>query len=80
MRVLGYRFDRDADAERAQRLLVNRFQMGPTDARLAPLADDGSVLGVRVVEDNLTDVKQILRESGGEPVVDVDEAWTGLGP
>jgi len=80
MRVLGYSFRRDGDAERARRELVTRFQLSSSDARLAPLADDGSVLGVRVVEDDLTDVKQILQENGGEPVVDVDEAWTGIKP
>lgn len=80
MRVLGYRFDRDADAERARSQLVSRFRLPPDHARLAALAEDGLVLGVRVGEAELSDVKAVLRENGGEPVVDVDEAWTGLRP
>ena len=76
MRVLGYEFEEEDQARRALEELVDRYEMGPEDARVARLADENHVLAVRARADNVVGVKQILTEYGGEQVTDVDERWT----
>ena len=77
MRVLGYRFRAPHEAARAREVVRQRYGLRPEDARLAELADDGVVLGIRAREDNLGGLTRVLVEHGGEPLVDVDERWTG---
>ena len=76
MRVLGYGFHEAQQAWRAREVLTERYSLGPGDAKLADLADDGVVLAVRAREDNLDGVTQVLAEHGGEPLTDIDEGWT----
>ena len=76
MRVLGYEFEQEDDAERALAALVDRFGLGAEDAHVAPLADDKQVLAVRAREDNLDAVKELLTDHGGEQLTEVDESWT----
>jgi len=80
VRVLGYSFRQAGDAARARRVLTQLYGLRPGDARLADLADDGIVLGIRAREDNVDDVARVLAEHGGEPLVDIDERWTGIRP
>ena len=76
MRVLGYEFEEEVQARRALEELVERYELGPEDARVARLADENHVLAVRARVDNLAEVKEILAEYGGEQVTEVDEGWT----
>ena len=76
MRVLGYGFEDQDEAQEALEALVERYELGPADARVALLADAGTVLAVRTREDNLEGVKDLLAEHGGEPLTEVDERWT----
>ena len=78
MRVLGFGFEREQDASDAERELVAAFGLGPNDSKVADLADDGVLLAVRAREENVSGVKSVLRQHGGEQLVDVDERWTGL--
>ncbi len=80
MRVLGYGFHKGGKAAKARQALTRRFGLDPDDARVAELADNGDVLGVRAREENLGAVVDLLAQHGGEPLVDVDERWTGLRP
>lgn len=80
MRVLGYGFKQAAEASRALRAITQRYDLQPGDARLADLADDGVVLGIRAREDDLDEVMRLLDEHGGQPLVDIDEEWTGVRP
>lgn len=80
VRVLGYSFRRAAEAARVRQTIIEQYGIRPTDARVADLAGDGVVLGVRAREDNLEELSRILAEHGGEPLVGVDERWTGLPP
>ena len=78
MRVLGYAFRQPEAAWTAREVLTEQFRLGPDDASVADLADNGVVLAVRAREDNLDGVTRILTEHGGEPLTNVDERWTGL--
>lgn len=80
MRVLGYSFRGANEAARARQVIIRRYNLRPGDAQVADLANDGWVLGVRAREDNLEGVTQLLVAHGGEPLVDVDERWTGRKP
>ena len=73
---MGYGFEDEEEAQEALEALVERYEMGPADARVALLADAGTVLAVRAREDNLDDVKELLAEHGGEQLTEVDESWT----
>jgi hypothetical protein len=54
----------------------------PQDAAVAPLgmpgkSDDGeAVLAGRFPDEQLSEVRQLLHEEGGEIVANVDESWT----
>ena len=76
MRVLGYEFEEEDEAQRALSALVDRFELAAEDAHVARLADENHVLAVRAREDNLDAVKELLTEHGGEQLTDVDERWT----
>ena len=78
MRVIGYSFNEEHAAWRAREVLKERYELNPSDARIAPLADDGVLLAVRAREENLDGVVRVLTQHGGEEVVEVDERWTGL--
>ena len=75
MRILGYGFDEEAAAQQALNDLVDRYDLGPDDARVARLSD-GLILAVRAREDDLEGVKGLLVDRGGEQLTDVDEGWT----
>ena len=77
LRVLGYSFREPEAAWRARQILTERYELGPDDASVADLADDGVLLAVRAREDNLDGVTRILTEHGGEPLTNIDERWTG---
>jgi hypothetical protein len=78
VRVLGYSFATVADATRARSALTERFRLRPGDAELGDLANDGTVIGIRALEENVGEVERLLEEHGGTPLTDVDERWTGL--
>ncbi len=80
MRVLGYGFQRAADASRAQRALIEECHLSQRDAEIAELADDGVVLGVRAPEEALDEIRAILDRLGGRRLTDIDERWTGVTP
>ena len=76
MRVIGYGFREESEATRARDLLTTLFGLSDGDASVGDLAGDGVVLAVRAREDKLPLVTEVLVQSGGEPLVDVDERWT----
>jgi hypothetical protein len=76
MRVLAYSFHETRAADQARDMLVREFQMKPSDADVAEMADNGMVLAVRAQEDNLPAVKTILERYGGQPASEVPEGWT----
>jgi NAD(P)H-hydrate repair Nnr-like enzyme with NAD(P)H-hydrate dehydratase domain len=76
MRVLGYGFEDEEEAQEALEALAERYELGPADNRVALLADAGTVLAVRAREDNLDNVKELLAEHGGEQLTEVEDRWT----
>ena len=78
MRVLGYGFREEVFAWRARDELSQRYQLGPQDTSVGELADDGVLLAVRISDDTLAGVTQILTAHGGVPLTNVDETWTQL--
>ena len=78
MRVLGYGFREEVTARRARDELSERYRLGPQDSSVAQLADEGVVLAVRISDDTLAGVTQILAAHGGVPLTNVDENWTQL--
>ena len=76
MRVLAYSFEATEAARSARESLIRQFQLRPSDAKYAPLADDGVVLAVRAREDNLEAVKTVIESHGGSLAEDVPEEWT----
>ena len=76
MRVLGYGFQEEEAAQQALDELVDRYELGPNDARVARLADENLVLAVRAREDHVDAVKEVLTDHGGEQLTEVDESWT----
>jgi hypothetical protein len=76
MRCRGYSFDDPTQAERVKALVVNNLGLEPEDAKVADLAEDGFVLGVRVPDEIASDVDRIVTGHGARPLADIDERWT----
>ncbi len=88
MRVLAARFSDRRLASAVRDLLLSRLQLRPPDLDIAPLgllgqppagspeSSDFTVLAGRFQDDQAPEVTDLVREAGGEIVVNVDEAWT----
>jgi hypothetical protein len=81
MRVLAVAFPERTVALRALEALRSHYELGPTEASIAPLGSD-SMDGARTVfagrfrDEVVADVRRYVAELGGEVVSDVDERWT----
>jgi hypothetical protein len=76
MRLRGYSFADAEDAKRAKASVIEALGLSEDDASIAELAEDGTVLGVRLPEDVGAQAERIMTEHGAERLVDVDETWT----
>ena len=74
MRVVAYRFSEREEAESARSDVLETTEIRIAD--VAAVAEGGTVLGLRASEDTLPAVARIVENHGGEPLVDIDEAWT----
>ena len=84
MRVVAARFSEPSQAAAARELLQR--ELDRTDVEVAPLGHPGeagsgdAVLAGRFPEDQVPAAVELVEQSGGEIVADVDERHTGLSP
>ena len=76
VRLRAYSFLDVEDARKAKASVIETLGLTDDDASIGSLAEDGTVLGVRLPEDALPQADLILTEHGAERLVDVDESWT----
>ena len=82
MRVLAARFPDRGRASAVRDLLCRQLHLAPPDVDIAPLGVPGresagdTVLAGKFADEQAPRVAQLVRESGGEIVANVDESWT----
>lgn len=82
MRVLAARFSDRRGAATALRKLRRTMALSEQDVDVAPLGIPGqaehgeAVLAGRFPDDRLAEVRELVRQAGGEIVANVDERWT----
>jgi hypothetical protein len=82
MRVVAARFRGSREALAALDLLRRNLDIGERDAAVAPLGhpgqgeSDDSILAGRFRDEKIAVVAEIVRQTGGEIVADVDETRT----
>ncbi len=82
VRILAARFGDETAAQKVVALLRRRLDLGATDLSVAPLGGvdqppgPASLLAGRFVDPRVSEVREIIRQAGGEIVADLDEGWT----
>jgi hypothetical protein len=76
VRLRAYSFVDVEDAQKAKASVIEALGLTDDDASIGSLAEDGTVLGVRLSEDAVAQAERILTEHGAQRLVDVDERWT----
>ncbi len=72
MRVLGYSFDRAAEALLARSVLVERYRLVADDVRVRDVANDGVMLALTAQETLVSDIERLMAAHGGERTTDID--------
>lgn len=82
VRIVAARFGDETAAQKAVAVLRSLLDLGATDVSVAPLggvdqpAGPTSLLAGRFVDPRVSEVREIIRQAGGEIVADLDEGWT----
>jgi hypothetical protein len=82
VRVLAVKFADRQKASTALRRIRQRIDLAPRDAAIAPLGELGgdgngeTLLAGRFADEEVTEVRRLLHDEGGEIMANVDERWT----